>query len=119
MGGDKTLLKDKVDNIKEALIKVDKGGGKKSNKKSIENLIMIAIILIVTLIAINYILKDDKKKNKSSDYGNYYTNNNGMVQSSIVDNTDKEDLESRLSEILSSINGVRRSEGTTNIFSNK
>ncbi len=95
------MIKEKVDSIKSALVKVDKN----SNKKSIENLVMIAVILIITLIAINYILRDDKKKNQKDNgkINNYietieYGNTNESV--------DKSNLEERLSNILSCISGV-------------
>lgn len=96
------MIKEKVDSIKSALIKVDKN----SNKKSIENLVMIAVILIITLIAINYILKDDKKK-EQKDNGKI---NNNYVETIEYSNTNesvgKSNLEERLSNILSCISGV-------------
>ena len=93
------MLKERVDSIRNALIKVDKG----SSKKSMENLIMIAVVLVVTLIAINYILKDDKKKNAQKT-SNVLDNNTTSIEYSNT-NIDN-DLEKRLSEILSHINGV-------------
>ena len=96
------MIKEKVDSIKSALIKVDKN----SNKKSVENLVMIAVILIITLIAINYILKDDKKK-EQKDNGEI---NNNYVETIEYSNTNesvgKSNLEERLSNILSCISGV-------------
>ncbi len=96
------MIKEKVDSIKSALIKVDKN----SNKKSVENLVMIAVILIITLIAINYILKDDKKK-EQKDNGKI---NNNYVETIEYSNTNesvgKSNLEERLSNILSCISGV-------------
>ena len=96
------MIKEKVDSIKSALIKVDKN----SNKKSVENLVMIAVILIITLIAINYLLKDDKKK-EQKDNGKI---NNNYVETIEYSNTNesvgKSNLEERLSNILSCISGV-------------
>lgn len=96
------MIKEKVDSIKSALIKVDKN----SNKKSVENLVMITVILIITLIAINYILKDDKKK-EQKDNGKI---NNNYVETIEYSNTNesvgKSNLEERLSNILSCISGV-------------
>ena len=106
------MLKDKVDNIKQALIKIPKDEkDNKDSKKSIENLITLAVVLIVTMIAINCIFKDDKKK-KSNGSSNINSNLNiEQVDSSenhltAIVNNEKDNLEKRLSDILSSINGV-------------
>ena len=94
------MLKEKVNSIRNALVKVEKG----NSKKSIENLIMIAIFLVITLIAVNYVLKDDKKNN-TQNISNTLDNNIEHVEYS--SNTDYDNnLEVRLSEILSHINGV-------------
>lgn len=94
------MLKEKVNSIRNALVKVEKG----NSKKSIENLIMIAIVLVITLIAVNYVLKDDKKNN-TQNISNTVDNNIEHVEYS--SNTDYDNnLEVRLSEILSHINGV-------------
>ncbi len=94
------MLKEKVNSIRNALVKVEKG----NSKKSIENLIMIAIVLVITLIAVNYVLKDDKKNN-TQNISNTLDNNIEHVEYS--SNTDYDNnLEVRLSEILSHINGV-------------
>ncbi len=95
------MLKEKVDDIKKALVKVDKN----DNKKSIENSIIIVVILVVTLIAINYVLKDDKKKNEkiTSDTSNM---GQGYIETNDSINDTDNKLEERLSEILSKINGV-------------
>lgn len=96
------MIKEKVDSIKSALIKVDKN----SNKKSVENLVMIAVILIITLIAINYILKDDKKK-EQKDNGKINNNNVETIEySNTNESVGKSNLEERLSNILSCISGV-------------
>lgn len=97
------MLKEKVDNIKNALVKVNP-----NNKKSIENMVMILVVLVITLIAINYILKDDKKKNLKND--NNLSNNINLSENSDINRSgysnNDENLEKRLSEILSHINGV-------------
>ena len=99
------MLKEKVDNLKNTLIRVDNN----DSKKSIEKLIMIAIVLIITLIAVNYILKDDKKK-KMSDSSNLedisLEDYKGTNLRGVNGNDSLNNLEERLSDILSKINGV-------------
>ena len=83
------MLKEKF----QSLIVKQKEG---DNKKKIENLVVLTIILIVTIIAINYIWKDDnKEKNKNN-------------EADVVDenNSNKDDLEQRLENILTKIDGV-------------
>lgn len=107
------MIKDKVDSLKKALVKVNKKDDNSNNKKSIENLVTLAIILVVTLIAVNYILKGDKKNNKNYREGSNDTSSNYSIseeynagQDTNITNNDNENLEQRLSEILSKINGV-------------
>lgn len=92
------MFKEKVDNLKNGLIKVDKS----NNKKSIENLIAFVIILVVSIIAINYIWSGDKKNNESSNKVLADTNIINESESNIANN----DLELKLENILSGINGV-------------
>lgn len=71
------------------------------DKKKIENLVVLVIVIIITVVAINYIWNDDKKeKNVVED----------KSKKLAVENTTKEasadDLETRLEQILSNINGV-------------
>ena len=94
------MLKEKVDSIKNALVKVEKN----NTKKSMENLISMAIILVITIIAINYIWKGDKKKEKGNSAGKYEIQNN--VQNSEINQASSDNLEERLAEILSKISGV-------------
>ena len=75
------MLKEKVNSIRNALVKVEKG----NSKKSIENLIMIAIVLVITLIAVNYVLKDDKKNNTQN---NSNTLDNNIEHVEYSSNTD-------------------------------
>ena len=106
------MLKDKVDNIKQALIKIPKNErSNKDSKKSIENLISLAVVLIIIMIAINCILKDDKKKKNSGNssincYSNIEQVDSRDNQLTLAVNNEKENLENRLSDILSKINGV-------------
>lgn len=71
------------------------------DKKKIENLVVLVIVIIITVVAINYIWNDDKKeKNVVEDESKKLA----------VENTTKEasadDLETKLEQILSNINGV-------------
>lgn len=92
------MFKEKMGNLKNSLIKSEK----KDNKKNIENLVVLAIVLIVTIIAINYIWKGGNKKNKSD-------NNKMLAEVNIIEETEtssNNDLEQKLKNILSNINGV-------------
>lgn len=93
------MFKEKVDNLKKSLIKVDK----KDNKKSIENLAVFAVILVITIIAINYIWKDGKKSNQNS---NKISANTNIIEESNKETAVNNDLEARLTDILSNISGV-------------
>ena len=91
------MFKEKVDNLKKSLIKVDK----KDNKKKVENLVVLAILLIITIIAINYIWKDDKKSEPVS--------NKVLADTNIIKeetNYSNNELEVKLKNILSNISGV-------------
>lgn len=102
------MIKEKVDSIKQALVKVDKT----NNKKSLENLVTIAILLIITIIAINFIWKDDKKKGENKfSFQNEAVNgqSEGQLSKSVeFDQVEKSqsNLEVRLASILSKIDGV-------------
>ena len=91
------MLKEKLN----SLLKIEEG----NNKKKIENLIFLLVILIITIIAINYIW-NDKDKQKQSLASKKQTDN--------IENTIKEDtndnLEIKLENILSKINGVGKAE---------
>ena len=93
------MIKEKFGTLKNSLVKVDK----KDNKKNIENLVVLAILLIVVIVAFNYIWKDDKKKNNLNNSNKVLADGN-IIEEDTSLKTD--DLERRLEEILSSINGV-------------
>ena len=86
------------------------------NKKKIENLVFLVIILIITIVIINYVWNGNKDSDKA------ITNSAGkkLATTQITSNiqTQKEsnsnDLEERLAEILSNINGV----GNVKVFIN-
>ncbi len=92
------MLKDKLEKVKNELVKTDN----KNSKKKIENIVVAILILLITVIAINAILSDDKEEEET--VVNTIENNNVNFQAS---NTD---LETRLEDILSKINGVGKVE---------
>ena len=93
------MIKEKMENLKNSLIKSEK----KDSKKNIENLVVLAILFIITIIAINYIWKDDNKKNNLN-------SNKMLAQTNIIEETDytnnSNDLELKLKKVLSNISGV-------------
>lgn len=93
------MIKEKLENMKNSLVKSEKNG----NKKSIENLIVLAVILIITIIAINYIWNGKDKKQ------NNLTESRILADEQIEENSMKynnDELEQKLKQILSNINGV-------------
>ena len=112
------MFKDKL----KAMISKKQGEGEQqgNNKKKIENMVFLVIILIITIVIINYIWNGNKSSNKTltntagkqlattqSSQINQSSNNN---QSGTTSNN----LEQRLEEILSNINGV----GNVKVFIN-
>lgn len=91
------MFKEKVENLKKSLIKVDK----KDNKKKVENLVVLAILLIITIIAINYIWKDDGKNEVIS---NKVLADTNIIKEEITYSNNE--LEIKLKNILSNISGV-------------
>lgn len=82
---------------------------KKDSKKKAENIIFFVVVLIVTLIIINTIWSKDKKTNEN-------TNKNEILQEKAFANnqTQKQELEEKLENILSKIKGV----GKVSVFVN-
>lgn len=79
--------------------KIKKFLKEKDKNKKIENLVVFLIILVITLIIINTIIKEDEPKEKKK-----YSNAELASTSSTKVETD--DLEARLENILSKIEGV-------------
>ena len=109
------MFKDKL----KAMIsrKQSEGESQGNNKKKIENMVFFIIILIITIVIINYIWNGSKSSNKN------LTNTAGkqlaITQSSQSSNnsqkgTNSNNLEERLENILSNINGV----GNVKVFIN-
>ena len=106
------------DKLKAMISKKHEGGEEqKNNKKKIENMVFLVIVLIITIVIINYIWNGNKGSNKT------LTNTAGKqlatTQSSQSPNnsqsiTNSNNLEERLENILSNINGV----GNVKVFIN-
>lgn len=83
-----------------------------NNKKKIENLVFLIIILIITVVIINYIWNGNKNSNKT------ITNSAGKQLATVQNKQDNKqseiNLEQRLENILSNINGV----GSVKVFIN-
>lgn len=91
------MIKDKI----TSLIKSNEG----DNKKKIESLVFLLIILIVTIIAINYIWNDNDKSKKVA------VNESKQLNTNNIESTSQEDnLDTKLENILSKINGVGKAE---------
>ena len=91
------MIKDKI----TSLIKNNEG----DNKKKIESLVFLLIILIVTIIAINYIWNDNDKSKKVA------VNESKQLNTNNIESTSQEDnLDTKLENILSKINGVGKAE---------
>lgn len=97
------MIKEKIDKVKALAIKK----GEKDNKKTIENLVAFVIILIITIIAINTIWKKEGKSesNKNTNSISKQLANNTQTVSENV-NTSDNDIEEKLRNILSKIQGV-------------
>lgn len=91
------MIKERMNKIKE-MFKTNDG----NNKKKIENLVVFVIILIITMIVINMILQDDNNENNQQDY----IQEKVLAQEESLSNNDTNNLEARLEQILSSIQGV-------------
>ena len=107
------------DKLKKIFNKDNEEEGQEKSKRKIENLIVFAIILIITIISINLIWNGDKKE--SSDNNN--TSSKILASSDKISNIDtgqttenltSNELESKLKNILSKIQGV----GEVEVFIN-
>ncbi len=101
------------DKLKE-LINTEEGN--KNTKKKIENLVFFVIILIITIVIINIIWNDDKKSSNEKEVQNNTSKQlaNNNTNSLAVSSNSTNELEIKLEEILSKIQGV----GEVNVFIN-
>ena len=104
------MFKDKL----KGLINPEEGN--KNNKKKIENLVFFVIILIVTIVIINIIWNGDKDSSHDKDVQNDTSKQLASTNTSSaeVSNNTTNELEVKLEEILSKIQGV----GEVNVFIN-
>ena len=93
------MLQEKI----KALVKQQK---EKGGKKNIENLVVFLIILIVTIIAINTILNEDDKK-EANEIESHKTLATEINKENVAD-SNGQDLEEKLQNILEKIEGVGR-----------
>ena len=87
--------------LKSLIIKNEDG----NQKKKIENLIIFVIILIITIIAINSIWNGKNNKSTTKEENNTYSKQLANSESS-NSNLEENQLEKRLENILSKIEGV-------------
>ena len=92
----------KWEEIKSLIIKKDDG----NSKKKIENLVVFLVILIITIIAINSIWKSEAKDSKSNEDNNMYYKQLASNENNSDNNLQESELEKRLENILSKIEGV-------------
>lgn len=84
--------------------------GENNNKKKIENLVFLIVLVIITVVIINIIWNGDKTTNKEQSNNDtskqLATTNNQTVNQNQIQGTSESNLETRLEEILSQIQGV-------------
>lgn len=81
-----------------------------NSKKKIENLVFLIVLVIITVVIINIIWNGDKQTNKEQTNNDtskqLAITNNQIVSQDQIQETSKTDLETRLEEILTQIQGV-------------
>ena len=85
--------------FKEFFKKSEEGNDK---KKQIENIVVFIIILIITVLIINSMWSSNNKGSKD----NTQDTSKVLAQSTSANTSDQDDLETKLEDILESINGV-------------
>ena len=100
------MFKDKLNK----LIGKDENTGENNNKKKIENLVFLIVLVIITVVIINIIWNGDKTTNKEQSNNDtskqLATTNKQTVNQNQIQGTSESNLETRLEEILSQIQGV-------------
>lgn len=112
------MFKDKL----KAMISKKQGEGEQqgNNKKKIENMVFLVIILIITIVIINYIWNGNKSSNKTltntagKQLAAMQNSQSSQNSNNSQNSANSNDLEQRLEEILSNINGV----GNVKVFIN-
>ena len=109
------------DKLKTKLSK-NQGEGEQpgNNKKKIENMVFLVIVLIITIVIINYIWNGNKSSNKTltntagKQLATTQNSQNNKNSNNMQGGTNSNNLEERLENILSNINGV----GNVKVFIN-
>ena len=101
------MFKDKLNNLFGK-----KEDGQENNKRKIENLVFIVIILIITIIAINLVWSDNKQKEVKQEEKD--ETKILATQNTTDTNINKDNLETKLENILKEIQGV----GEVKVFVN-
>ena len=100
------MFKDKLNKF----LGKDETTGENNNKKKIENLVFLIVLVIITVVIINIIWNGDKTTNKEQSNNDtskqLATTNNQTVNQNQIQGTSESNLETRLEEILSQIQGV-------------
>ena len=100
------MFKDKLNKF----LGKDENTGENNNKKKIENLVFLIVLVIITVVIINIIWNGDKTTNKEQSNNNtskqLATTNNQTINQNQTQGPSETDLETRLEEILSQIQGV-------------
>ena len=86
--------------FKEFFKKSEEGNDK---KKQIENIVVFIIILIITVLIINSMWSSNNKGSKDD---NTQDTSKVLAQATSANTSDQDDLETKLEDILESINGV-------------
>lgn len=87
--------------IKDLFKKSENGQDK---KRQIENIVIFIIILIITVLIINNMWSSDKKESEEDNSDSSKV----LAKTVNAESTNQDDLETRLEDILESINGVGR-----------
>ncbi len=95
------MLKEKFESLKSLILRKDNG----NNKRKIENLIVFLIILVITVISINIIWNKNENNQNDEDVSSYKELANSNDASTNFENNEY-NLEEKLKNILSKINGV-------------
>ena len=95
------MLKEKFESLKSLILRKDNG----NNKRKIENLIVFLIILVITVISINIIWTKNENNQNDEDVSSYKELANSNDASTNFENNEY-NLEEKLKNILSKINGV-------------
>ena len=95
------MLKEKFESLKSLILRKDNG----NNKRKIENLIVFLIILVITVISINIIWNKNENNRNDEDVSSYKELANSNDASTNFENNEY-NLEEKLKNILSKINGV-------------